>query len=263
MGDWPGSIMGGNKIEISYNSWQSGAANVKGAWGSIISATPYDGVLCGTISPFTVGSYLADIGVGSSGAEVTVLGNLLYSNAHENSQNNMFMSPLLIKRGSRVAVRIQSTSGSAWTDISLTVLPCGFMSDMQLCTTLGANTADSGGTSIDPGPSAGTKGSWVQFSASLPHDVRAIMLAFGNQTNNDRRYSYWKIDVGITSTPDSNIILSDFVARTYSFDDTIYPFFSPPLPVSIARGSQLHVRASCDITDPADRLLDVALYAFV
>ena len=263
MGDWPRLIIGGNKIAVNSIAWQSGAANVKGAWGSIISATPYDGVLCGTINPSTAGSYLADIGVGSSGAEVTVLGNLLYSNALANHPNNMFVSPLLIKRGSSVSARIQSTSGSAWTDFSLTVLPCGFISDMQRCTTLGVNTADSGGTSIDPGASAGTKGSWVQFSASLPHDVRAIMLAFGNQTNTVRQYSYWKIDVGITSTPDSNIILSDFVARSHDFDDAIYPFFSPPLPVSIARGGQLHVRASCNITDASDRLLDVALYAFV
>jgi hypothetical protein len=119
--------------------------------------------------------------------------------------------------------------------------------------------ADSGGTPIDPGSTINTKGAWVQLTAASTRRTKSMVIGVGNQNNVSRAYAFWYIDIGVTS--DKNIIIPSYCART-NVVYGIHPYVSMPFPVDIPAGSEIHVRASCNINDAADRLFDVTLYCF-
>ena len=251
-------------MTTTVSAQSSASANTKGAWVQAFTAAANtrDSILCGSLNIAGATNYLLDIGIGAAGSEVAVIDNVMMNNALANHANNPYCFPLIIQAGQRIACRVQSIAGSQWSDISFYLIPvsAGLIAGLQKCDTYGVNTADSGGTSIDPGATAYTKGAWVQLTASSLRPHSAIVIGASNQDNKTRAYSFWQIDVGLTSA--KNTIIGNYVVRSHENDDAIYPFVSMPFPVSIPAGTEIWVRASCNINDATDRLLDVALYCF-
>lgn len=179
-----------------------------------------------------------------------------------------YLFPILIPSSSRIAIRAASNVGGAGSGAlgvhasviqNLSVLN---QEGQGPCVTYGAATADSGGTSIDPGGSAGTKGSWVQFSSGADFEFNGIMINPGFQQNAVRTTAWWYLDIGLTASPQNSIIISDLPFFCRNEADHIFPLSTGVIPIKIPKGSEIHVRTSCTITDASDRTLDICLYCF-
>lgn len=270
MGDWPisyGSKSSGQGITEIY-AVAHADANTKGNWIECIASTPYMCEIAVSILSLSGNyAYLVDIGIGPAGSEIVLVANLnkdwpttVYG------APTSYNIPILLPAGTRIAARCQClTAGSKQASISIHTIPFGgfgFPYGCQLCTTYGAVTADSGGTSIDPGASAGTYGAWVEFSAATTYRIRALQIGIGNQSNTARTQGFWGLDVGIGSAGNEVAIVSGYQLFCHSSADLVVPNVSPLFPVVVPQNSRLSVRAKSGVTDATDRTFDAILYAY-
>ena len=235
-------------------------ANTKGAWAEITASSPVAAhalvVNVGRIS--AASDCLIDLGTGAAGSEVVVLANLLQtmvSAAHATS----FLLPLAVPAGTRIAARMQSATGGTTVDMSL-VLVESSGTDVTAIETGGAVTADSGGTSIDPGAVAHTKGAWTQLIASTATIYEWLLVAIGNQNNAARTGMDFLIDIGVGAAAAEVVTVADLYGRVPG-SGALRPF--PDyyvIPVTIAAGSRIAARMQSSITDATDRTLDVVTY---
>lgn len=245
---------------------QSGTANNKGSWVETFASTEMDsfGINVSIGATLSANSdRLVDIGIGAASSEQVIIGNIVTHNLGDIMVRHMFF-PLKIPQGSRVAHRSQATSTNQNTLVGISLVGGGFVghhASCGACQTLGAVTGDSGGTSIDPGGTAGTKGSWVQVPSSTTTSFpgRWLMIGIGNQNNAARAVANWLLDVAIGGSGSEQTIIGDLHLRS-EVNQGISPVTIGPIPLAIPQGSQLSARASCSITDATDRLFDIVFY---
>lgn len=263
MADW--SLFPGNSLVTTHiASVQSGTANTKGGYGEVIASAEYTSEMLVQLNCDAANRcYLATLAVGSAGNEVDVINDITIQNqgSSQHIYQNIGIS-IVLQQGQRLSMKQQCTDASVWMDVGVSLLSPTFNSNggFAVCDTVGANTADSGGTSIDPGGTISTKGSWVQFSASADRDYKGLVIGAGNGDDWTRMYGYWLVDVGLSSSPSDRIIISDYVLRQHSNGDGVTPCSSPLFNVAIPKGAEIHVRASCTLNDASDRLFDCILY---
>lgn len=267
MGDWP--LGGGARVETigalasgttsATAVVASGTVNTKGSWAELTDSAP---VACSSfllIVNFDLASYLMDIGIGPLGSE-----QILVPDIHRSSAALMptsFVFPVRIPAGARVVARSASTLASSSSSTCMYLMAEGFSGAIgrNRVVTYGAVTADSGGTSIDPGGTAHTKGTWTQITASTPAAHKGLAIALGNQANATATGTSWLFDIAVGGSGSEQIMISNYRASA-SVNETVSPSFSPFFPVSIPQGSRLAMRSQCIVTDATDRLLDVVLY---
>lgn len=253
----PLPLAGGNIVSHA-------SANTKGAWSDTLDPILYD--LHGLVLQFTVitvnRDHLLDIGIGPTGggSEVEVVSNLLFSGIPAGHMTPTIYLPLYLpgSAGKRLSARNQCSTGG--TSISFRYWPVYRRQRLRLLRsveTFGANTADSGGTSIDPGGSAGTKGAYSTLGTTT-HRISEIVVATGNAVNNVRANANWLADIAIGATPD--IIVGDLSLVSSSSNDMVTPQLIGPFPVNIPPGTDVKVRSQCDIIDATDRLFDCVVY---
>lgn len=270
--DWP--IIGGGQymetggaIEASTAASYvatNAVAHTKGAWGEVIASTGKNasGLLV-IVGGGTTGEFLYDIGIGASGSEKVLLANLYFGMAHSSQYRNFmsFFLPIFIPAGSRISVRGQSSVGGTSKGFVFVLVSSGWESQgLNKIETLGANTVDSGGTSIDPGGSANTKGSYAEITAATGHRYKALLISFGQQANAARTACYWLVDIAIGAAGSEKVIISDLIIGGSNNTMAIHPRVIGPIPVDIPAGTRIAVRAQCTITDATDRLFDNILY---
>lgn len=274
MSDW--SLYGLQSSSISYPvnthlsvTSHSTNANQKGNWTEIIASLPYDAVLTLRVTVCSNNNYdyLIDVGVGAAGSEIVAVENLIFCNpvTVTNGMGYSVYIPLIFPSGTRISLRTQSTTANKACYFAMTAVFAGGFGQYQLCkvsTTYGANTADSGGTQIDPGGSAGTDGNWSQLTAATTRLTRAFFLMFGNILNAARTDYLWSVEIGIGAAGSEQIIVDSFKLYASAYNDIILPQVSPVFPINIPAGTRLAARASCSGADATDRLFDVILYAF-
>jgi hypothetical protein len=273
--EWPSSKGGVAHKVIGYpdaaSSYaiarQTGAANTKSAYSEIDAGIGYGGfpMVSLVVSDYTE-DYLFDIATGAAGSESIILPNLLAScvSQYQYGVLNPILFPIFIPKSSRLAFRAQAYGASKWCDVHIAIVPPSAFHAAQgfaKCIDYGANTADSGGTSIDPGSSANTKGSWTELSASTERTIKGVIIALGSQRNTARTNAQWKLDLSFGAS--NEIVIYDFFLNCRSEHDHVSPRFSPFIPVTIPAGVALDARVSCSITDATDRLVDIVVYCFV
>ena len=272
MADWP--IFGGGP-SVGLSDYLTNAypilvtagdpANTAGAYSELVPSAPYSGVAFFQV--FTTFSTdacaLVSFAIGTAGSEVVFAENILV-NADANLGGKGFNIPTVcVQKGQRISAKAQATIASSTVRIQTIIVPVGFfVQGPSVCDTFGDTTADSGGTEVDPGTTANTFGSFVQFSASSPRSYRMIFAAVGNQNDFTRTNSaWWKVDVGITSSPAGNVIYS-FTTTSQSASGDIMAPISQLCHCNIPKGSEIHVRAKSNKDDADSRKIDVVLYLF-
>jgi hypothetical protein len=251
-----------------YVAITAGSANVKGSWTAIATSITDGGdgfIICLTFCSTAFVDLLVDIGIGGAGSETVIIPNLLITTGGGSGgvvPGAKVFIPLPLLAGDRLSARCQSTTGAVTIRIGLTTmqLALGQSSGLARVAAYGPNTADSGGTSIDPGGSANTKGAWTQITASTSSDHTGFFLAFGNQANSLRTDCTWLVDIGAGSGGSEVVLLADVPLSGSAGMDWVTPTFWPFLALGIPAGTRLAARASCSITDATDRLIDIALY---
>lgn len=240
----------------------SASAHTKGSWAAINAATAkeYNGLLIAVSLP-SVGNVnmLIDIGVGGIGAEVAAVRDLpLRSNTTADESGCTVYVPLRIAAGSRIVARCQSADGGSDT---CRVVVQGFVNSNALYDTIGtygATPASTHLTAVDPGASAGTKGTWVPLTASTDNNIAQVGL-LALLSNLAASTCYWSIDIGVGAEGAEVVVAADIYIGTHVNFDRAYHSFVGMLPLDIPANSRIAVRAACNITDATDRILDVAL----
>jgi hypothetical protein len=268
MPDWP---IGGSDGQIMTSSTltsttygvtltASGSINTKGSWTEMHAAVPYDvsGVYVQVVTNLSGVGYVLDIGIGANPNETVIIPNIGWVTSRANYGGPHPFFPIAIAKGTRVSARIQATSASAQCIVNLLFLSSGFGSTppFSRITPYGINLTGQPPTTIDPGGTANTKGSWVTLPPTTNYIRSLIMLLCMN--NAAVTSALWTIDVGIGSTP--QIVLADLAMRAETTMDEVTQQVHGPFPLSIPPGLDLKVRAKCSITDATDRLIRCALY---
>jgi len=244
-----------------------GAANTKGAYAEVVASTAFDAH--GLLVSLSNGSssyldYLTDVAVGASGSE-TIIAENLYAGSGDGAQTIDacgYLLPISIPAGTRLSARVQSSGASATLRILIILLGEGFITPPGLgrITTYGASTADSGGTQIDPGGTAHTKGAYSEIVASTTNPIRQLTIAMGNQANVLRTTALWLADLAVGAAGAEQVLIENIMLNCGGSVDLIQPQIFPPLGVNIPAGTRLAARAQCSIIDVTDRLIDIFVY---
>lgn len=241
-----------------------GSAHTKGSWAEITASTPINAdavivVLRGASGADT----LTDIAVGASGSETVIFENLYHGNGTSPSIGHgaTYTIPVSIPAGTRISARSQGHAASQNLKVDLYLMKGGaaFPSARGRVTAYGANTADSGGTLVDPGATANTKGAYKEISASTANPVAAMIAAFplvGDATGANADYL---VDVAVGAAGSEVVVIGDFHFASCSTGNAHHPIATPTFQVSIPAGTRIAVRAQCSIST-ADRDIDVIIY---
>lgn len=266
MGDWPptsGSrieVAGANTATSGGTTVTSGAANTKGSWTELIASTPFECDALIVTANFAVTSCLLDIGVGAAGSETVLIPDILSSSLLANLQTQIRF-PVRVPAGARLAARCAAVAAAANVTTVVHLVRGGFdaQTPRNLVKAYGVDATDSGGTSIDPGGTANTKGAWTQVVASTTAAAKELIIAVGNQNNSTATAANFLFDIGVGAAASEEILIPNY-RIVASVNETLIPGASPAFPVSIPEGSRLAARSQSSTTDATDRLLDIVLY---
>ena len=241
------------------------STNTKGAWVELDASTAVtvDGfwVYAGSNNSTNYDS-LVDIGTGAASSETVLIADLLFSRGDQDAGGNPVFFPMSIASGTRLAVRQQCRVSNAVLDIAMMI-----QDDSNLdvtaytsCDTIGADTTDSGGTSIDPGGSANTKSSYVELVASSSNNYKALLIAIGQNQNTACATAQFLFDVAIGAAASEVDFLSNIHFSSGGGADMMEPCFIGPIACDIPTSSRISVRGQTTTTDGTDRLFDIVLY---
>lgn len=243
-----------------------GAANTKGAWTAHSDPMLEDahGFQIAILQLGRNRDYLLDYGVGAAGAEVPIINNLQISSCRFDNVYWTKMVPLFIPKGSRVSFRAQCSTASEYIELwsYWFFRPRCWPKLYRTCETFGAVTGDSGGTSVDPGGTAYTKGAWVELTSATSRRIRMLTWAIGNQLNSGRADADFYHDIGVGAAGSEVVHVADTVSLVSSSGDLIMPQTGGPRPVDIPAGSRIAARAMNGNTSSPSRLSDITVYGF-
>lgn len=271
MSNWPFIVPGGivaNAVNANasrgVNLTLPVAVNSKSAWTELFAATPRDAsAICLQVSP-GAGDVLLDIGLGAAALEVVAVPDMFVGFARFNANQVEAILPISMPEGARVAVRYQSSAISTVARVSAQLIEYGFPGlPPSGIVALGVSAADSGGTHVDPGAAANTKGAWSEIVAATADDLVGLIVLIGQQSNEIVTGGDWLIDIGIGPASTELVIAPDLTMHTGVASDIFLPQRFGPLPASIPAGTRIAARAQSNITDPIDRLFDIALLGLV
>jgi hypothetical protein len=239
----------------------SASTNTKGSWVEFFSATAFEAngfyiFLRGSTNSCDL---LYDIGIGAAASEQVIVANLGFSEQALRVAAGVYI-PLRIPKGSRISIRCQSTvsAGSALFTMYLIAANLLQAEGFSQAVNMGANTADSGGTQVDPGGTINTKGAYSQLTAATTIEIGWLVICITNQNNGAETTNVGLIDIAIGAGGSEQVILADLAYCIDAAIDTPEPQYYG-FPVSIPKGSRIAARAQCSINDATDRLIDITL----
>jgi len=265
MADWYPVVDGGSSYWTQIDT--ANAGNTKGNFTPIISSTPYDCILCVQVSRFNyAGDFLIDVAVGDAGSESVIVSNILFSRASsaQYALTQRVLIPKIIPSGTRISMRCQSTrtsTNSIFVNIGCHRIGSFLSGDFaSKITTYGDAAGDSGGTALDPGGSANTKGSWVEITSGLAFNTVGFYFCIGSQYNGNVTTGSWSMDLGIGGAGSEEIIVASFPITCYNNNHLFNPCVSEIFWIPIPAGTRFAARVQSSITDATDRVIDFVLY---
>lgn len=241
----------------------SASANTKGAYAELASATSFDSSRCwlGCLGATTLKRWLLDVATGAAGSETVRAANLLMQTAGGFGLACAYYTELDvdIPSGTRIAVRAQ-TAGVGADTCAVWVLQEGrALGSLTDPATYGANASTSSGTTIDPGGTANTKGSYVEMTPSTTADHDALTLQIGNRVNTGPQTYFWNLDVASGAAGVETPLIPDFSIRVDpSTGQGVLPVVVR-FPITVPTGTRLAIRAMCSGNDATDRLVEAIL----
>lgn len=243
--------------------------NAWSAWLEVITATEHDasGLIYIARQVTSANDYLFEVGIGGSGSEVTLIPGIHISNLLNHEQIMRF--PVFIPKGSRISVRSRSnTVGN--TIGHLMLMSSGPLVGPMACSridAMGLDLANHRGTTVDPGATVSTWGSWTRMGAAELTDfpVRYVWLTLGLIRNTAIAGGNFIYE--IAATPDAaatianGLIVGPMQMRTQGTANTmITPAWYGPFEVQIPAGWRIYVRAMASINDATDRLMSAVVH---
>lgn len=243
----------------------AGSTNTKGSYAQLIAATAFPAqklVLMFDTPSNSARDFLVDIAIGAGGSETIIISNLLVSTPNDTTfMGGSFTFDIRIPAGTRLSARCQCTSSSSTLRASALLFAHGFGNPgtLSIVDTYGVNSSGaSAGTTIDPGGTINTKGSYVQLTAAVARPTRWLTIVTGSLLNTVATTCSWLVDVAVGAAASEVVILPNIAYFLGSSVDGIEPQ-TYRFPVNVPSGTRLAVRAQCSINDATDRLFAVSL----
>lgn len=236
----------------------AGTGNAKGNFAQLTASTPHDAhaIIVSGRTNLNGQSALVDIAMGGAGSERIFIEDLLIQGPRAVMS---YFLPIYVPGGVRLAARAQSSTNSGTQFVSIMLLQnqFGSMPPLTRARTYGANAADSGGTSVDPGGTGNTKGSYVQITGSTAWEHKGIIIGQNQDKNTGTSQADWLVDVAIGGAGSEQIIIPDlWINQAQTGLAASTPSVTPFIPYTIPAGSRIAIRAQCTISDATDRLCD-------
>lgn len=243
----------------------SASGDTKGSWTQLTASTDFDANWIIVQFPYNEWGgdpFLVDIGIGGSGSEQVIIPDLqVYAATPSPYVNDRYMFPVFIPRGSRLSARCQENfASSAYLDVAVQLI-AGNATAAGVASLVSAygSTTNSQGTTVDPGGSANTKGSWVQITAATTRSHNWLTFAAMNYDGFFSASLRWLVDIGIGGSGSEQVLIPNLALCGTALNDMperqVQGF-----PVSVPAGERLAVRAQCSATTAGDRVLQVKLY---
>ena len=244
----------------------SGTGDVKGAYTELVSAANNTvNSVGGTIFIRSNGAediILLDIAIGGAGSEVVVVPNLMFRMVGTLSQIAIPI-PVRISSGVRIAVRFQSGGGGSDTaKIVLHRFIPTLANDPGLSQgiDIGTDLASSSGTQVATSGSINTFGSWVELESSLSVAIKGFTITWfrdaSSWTNASQTYQ-----VAVGSAGNEEII---FKGQPVSVTggEVSYGWGTDFIPVGIASGERIAIRAATSVIAGSDQNMDFAIEGY-
>jgi hypothetical protein len=229
----------------------SASTDTKGAWTQIISATTQpasallvqfgvDGVRANT-------NWFLDIGIGAAAAEQPLISNLMVTSGTTVPQTFPYLILVEVPKGSRLSARFSCSHGSA----SGTTIRCGIQIYSPNWETAlqsapvkdyGINLATSEGTTLVPGASA--ESAWVEVAPSATF-AHSYLIIYAGKTDTDTALTddAFGLDIGLGVAGSETTVLGDLPFAVSVDADNLFPSIVGPLPVPVAKGNRIAIRA--------------------
>lgn len=256
---------GSNPISTNGIAVSSGATpNTKTSWVEAISSTAYDtSWLLVTLGAGNIGlRFLLDVGVGAAGSETLLVPDLFYSLVTSASPPNAwYLLPLAIPRGTRIALRGQSStaSGAVVAMVHAIAGPIIGPSGLRRVEACGIAAGASALTAIDPGAAANTDSAWVELVAATAFAYRWLMVGFGHSAGVVAASTRWLVDIGVGAAGSETELVPDLFVHGHTGTDTPAPI-SLCFPASVAAGTRISARARSQSASDVTRDIDVAVW---
>lgn len=168
---------------------------------------------------------------------------------------------LFVPAGSAVAARTRASTGGETLDVRALLMSGSPDVGYTWVETLGADTADSGGTSIDPGATANTKGAWTTLSAATSYDIDAfVVMVNSSATLSAQNDAEGFIDIAIEVSSTQHIIVGNYPFMQSGSEITVAPRVLVPTPIPL--GSKVVARAQSTLNTSGRRVFDLSLLGF-
>lgn len=195
----------GGQVRGNATATGSGTAHTMGAWTELIAATsqPADviwlAMFAASSASGTDSSSLLNIGIGGAGSEQIIVPNVPVGYKLSAAPFPwIYMIPVHIPDGSRVAIQVQSAQTSKQIQITwmLGSLPHGRRAPSKVFS-IGADSATSKGVNLSNPGASNTKGAWTEITSATTMPFGALVVGIQGagstalQTENDL------VDIGI------------------------------------------------------------------
>lgn len=209
--------------------------------------------------------FLVDIGIGTAAGSITPIAeNLFFGVWHSFTNGVRYDIPCNLPKGTRVWARAASNGTVTNKRIRVSCLAHygGDYSDSAPggLVTMGADTTNIQGTTVDPGATANTQGAWVQLSAAVPDTLKGLQLGLGvHPTDTTTSYFKYFFYIGIGSAGS----VTQIAGPIWSLSDNVADAQQPPvvyLPLQIPAGTGLFVSCQSDDATAGQRERSVIAY---
>lgn len=270
---WPLTYGSGNENAVDSSnsrgvSITSGAQNTKGGYSELIASTAIETTwVMIEIHGANTTRWNVDISVGAALSEEILIPDLCVM-IRERDKGGMssYQMPLSIPKGSRISARCASAASTASriVYVALHLFAGGWdahSSTPRKYTAYNILASDSYCSAVDPGAVADTKGNWLEVSSSTIDRILGFCLFVNNRNNTAATDGNARVDVGVGSSGNEEILLEDMPYDQASAPDCYNPTPMMFIPLAIPAGSRIALRCQSQVTDATDRLIYVAMYA--
>ena len=257
MAEWPftrGGIWKAFGIDATTSLSQvitaGGSNNTKSSWAQLGSSTlAYAAKACMVAlgGNGTAGRQFAiDIGIGTSGNEKVLYGDLGYGAAGNEQGRNYLLLPCNLPAGTQINVRSQANTASSTTQVACYFLHSGLFPAVMgdTVTSYGMTvSAATNGVSVD-GSTANNWGSWTTIVASTTYHHKGLLpyMSYHDSSTNNIN-CVWEIAVGGAG---AEKVLMRFNGCIQGTTEMHFPMVLGPFACSIPAGSTIRMRMQGD-----------------
>jgi hypothetical protein len=241
----------------AWNEWVAATSTTWSGMSLVVSADSY---LAATDS-----SMLLDIGVGSAGNEVVILGNLPVG--YSTALRGALTIPLRVPEGARVAARIQAAQSSDTVIMKLAPHAGGGFTGSgcyQSAVTYGANIATSRGVTVTADTGTNDSfGSWTEIAASTSAPIRAMIVGAQGAGDTDVSTTGYRLELGYGAAGTEQVIAA--TAASYNSAEILLNGVTPLVPtlvlptVGIPEGARLAARLMTGASTTTTATMDVVI----